>query len=589
MSEQNIEHFKQFIEPILETATKKDCKYYFHLFRRDEEYEAAKKELISLFNDVCSFLLTSSSPNEPFKPLVMMGEKRSGIPADLSVDQRIYLASVLMQIKDSELKARVADVLWVLRHGKSPQSYAEIAVAAYITSADNLLQGTWSEAYKRLERAFRLSRQIGLDIKQDISDEMNVKNAIARHIENHKITYPYLVKNLIDLLFKSKITVTERHIEILESIALQREASKNFDAARNVWELLSKIYSKDGKSKDSLRCQINAAETYVKHCDVAENDEKPSYIAISSWLQSSVEAYQNIPNQVKRRNEIYARLVKSQEKIHNEMQTFSTEIDLTELVEHAKSVVSGQDKFLALYKLAFIYQPQKIQDIQTEVKEQMEESPFTSLVSGTIHDRTGKVIAKTQGEESRLEDRMYRHVSQFVRLPYVHGLIMPALQTIRFEHDISLNDWYEILVHHPFIPQERVEAYARGFFHGFHGDFLSACHVLIPQIENSFRHVLKKYEKETSKQLRNGLQEESGLNETLYCDEAKELFGEHLIFDLKCLLTERLGSNLRNRICHGLLDDDELFSHEVVYLYWLALHIIFIPLRNTNFSKNTNS
>jgi len=41
----------------------------------------------------------------------------------------------------------------------------------------------------------------------------------------------------------------------------------------------------------------------------------------------------------------------------------------------------------------------------------------------------------------------------------------------------------------PFIPEDRLFIYAKGLYQGFNNDFLSAAHLLMPQIENILRHL----------------------------------------------------------------------------------------------------
>jgi hypothetical protein len=52
-----------------------------------------------------------------------------------------------------------------------------------------------------------------------------------------------------------------------------------------------------------------------------------------------------------------------------------------------------------------------------------------------------------------------------------------------------------------------------------------------------------------------------------------EVIGENSVFDLRGLLVERTGSNLRNAIAHGLLPSGAFFAPLVCYLWWLTLHL----------------
>ncbi len=51
------------------------------------------------------------------------------------------------------------------------------------------------------------------------------------------------------------------------------------------------------------------------------------------------------------------------------------------------------------------------------------------------------------------------------------------------------------------------------------------------------------------------------------------MLGEDIVFDLRGLLVERFGSNLRNEGAHGLMDYEEFLAPQAIYLWWLALKL----------------
>ena len=75
-----------------------------------------------------------------------------------------------------------------------------------------------------------------------------------------------------------------------------------------------------------------------------------------------------------------------------------------------------------------------------------------------------------------------------------------------------------------------------------------------------------------------GIQDERPLNDILYCSEVEEIFGEDVAFDLRGLLVERYGSNLRNRVAHGLMSFDGFYSIETAYFWWITLRLCCIPI-----------
>lgn len=574
-----LENYREVVEPVLAATEPKECRYFhsnLNTARRQKGLAADKRTLLELFSNVTSFMLVSDSPNEPYKPILIMADgRRSALPQDLSATELDYLESVVPEIKDAELKARIADTLWALRHGKSPASNGRIAMLAYIESAERLLPQSWPYCRERLERALRLYLQLGMQ-KSALSEQENVPNIIRAYIAKEKsANTPFLVIHLIRLLWEAKLEDHAQHSKILEEIATAQEKAGRFDTARKAWELAGTLHKKHKSDADGLRCQISAAETYISEADQHEKKNNQSYMGVAHFLQCGVEAYRQISGHQKRKDALYTRLLEAQSKIKDELQTFSTQVDVTEIAKRAQAAVAGKDAFNAVGSLALMFPLMKIEEIKNELRKQSDIAPLSSIIPASIIDKQGKTIARLESEE----DRMYSHVSRYWRSFYIGPGFWPALQKIREEHSLALEDWYGLLKHHPFVPIERVGAYAHAFFHGFHGDFMSAAHLLMPQIENSIRYVLQNFEKETSKPIAGGLQEESSLNQTLYFPELKEILGEDMVFELKGLLTEKAGDNLRNQLAHGLMEDKELYGHLPVYLYWITLYLVFLPLR----------
>src|SRR5690606_34316465 len=85
---------------------------------------------------------------------------RALVPSDLTPASRELLLEVVEHIEDSELRARVADVLWVIRAGN--YQVASLAVDAYLDSAARLEDPVdWVQSAQCIERALQLATQLG--------------------------------------------------------------------------------------------------------------------------------------------------------------------------------------------------------------------------------------------------------------------------------------------------------------------------------------------------------------------------------------------------------------------------------------------
>jgi len=147
------------------------------------------------------------------------------------------------------------------------------------------------------------------------------------------------------------------------------------------------------------------------------------------------------------------------------------------------------------------------------------------------------------------------------------------------EHEINIEDLLFLVKDSPFVPSGREYLFAKGLYAGLIGDFFISTHLLIPQIENSVRYLL--WQKGfIPSGYKNGIQNEHDLNKTLYRPEIKTIFDEDLLFNLKCLLVEHSGCNLRNRMAHGLSDDHEFQPGVMSDLGWLTLRLCCLAMLN---------
>ena len=71
---------------------------------------------------------------------------------------------------------------------------------------------------------------------------------------------------------------------------------------------------------------------------------------------------------------------------------------------------------------------------------------------------------------------------------------------------------------------------------------------------------------------------ERDINELLWDNTAEDIFGPDYLFDLRGILIERFGGNMRNESAHGLMNEAAFYSAESVYLWWLVIRLCWIGL-----------
>ena len=154
------------------------------------------------------------------------------------------------------------------------------------------------------------------------------------------------------------------------------------------------------------------------------------------------------------------------------------------------------------------------------------------------------------------------------------GMIIPAYQQILLEHRITKDFLFKLCSESHIIPKERIHLWADGIYFGFESNFIVSTHLLIPQVEHLIRIKMKEMNLKTSTLDKDGIETENGLSTLLSHKKITDIMDKNLLFELKALLTEPTGLNLRNNTAHGLSETNSLESIYTVYLWWLCLKLV---------------
>ncbi|NET43525.1 DUF4209 domain-containing protein [Okeania sp. SIO2B3] len=502
-----------------------------------------------------------------------------------------FLVEIAPEISDSELQARVANILWSKQRN---YSMAKLAINAYIKSAIELEDFTaiklgiptkWIGCYDRIERAFQLAKKINYQVEK-------VVEHIEKVLERYQGEDPlWLSAKLMELLQKNKLGCPKKYAALAKKAALLSESSYDWDRARNYWEIKAKWHQIQKDKKNERAALMLAAETYFKQVEKALKNNQFFYLAASNNLQKAIEAFRNIPGTKEetivakaRAEEAHKLLLQYQEKSRKKWITnYSDPVDFTEAVEKARAIVRGEKLEDALFSLALSTNFTEVSQLKKQIEQIVYDFPVFPIIKKEKINQTSKVVARQKVEATQFEElkaamefEMY-HTSASYQSIQAQVLIDPAREQINLEHSVELKDFFPIVSNNPFVPPKRKYLFAKGLYAGLTGDFYTSTHILIPQIENAIRYLLWKQSALPSSYEDKGIQNEYNLNKILYLPEMADIFDEDTLFDLRGLLVEHSGSNLRNRMTHGLLDDEDFLSPLMSYLWWVTLRLCCLP------------
>lgn len=517
------------------------------------------------------FVPDYESPEDVFITMYVSGEgRRTALPADLSESQLDLLAQLLGTIEDAELRAHIADVLWTRRRDYRA---ALTASKSYLESGQLLLAaGDVSASAQRLERSLRLAARIR---------NRTLLSQIVEYIEGVLYSgsgagHVFWTARMLELLLEHGQGAPDRLAQIAGKHAAELEVGRNWHVAGKLWELQARCYAANNAPDEERQARVKAAETYVQQ---AEDDKARSYGVAAEDLRTAVQAYRRIGAAQERIEELHTTLLDYQQKAASEMGAISVELHLGEVADRARSCVTGLTFDQAIVNLATLATSPTVSELKSAVDDIRGHAVLSSRITHQIVNAAGRVVgvrpplasenAEERAEAEKLE--MFR-VAALHRLQIVLGIVEPARLQIKEEH-AEQNDWTWLLVDNPFVPQGREVIYARGLQAGLDGDFLIATHLLIPQLENSLRYILVQLGEIASGINDNLIQDEYLLDRILRHERLAAFLGEDTIFDLKSVLIERAGGNVRNLLAHGLLDAQHFESADPKYAWWLTLRL----------------
>lgn len=558
-----------------------------------EEGNLEVGKVLWLLADACSMILKPNNLAEPFAPFMVMNGKRSVLPEDFKNEDIEFFSKIISLIDEPKLCARISDIAWLLLR-KNPQ-HALSAIDNY-RSIEIGTESWIRDGRECWDRAIQLCLMLGAGEGDRLKD---IELKIVEALKESSPEDGYLANWLADLLSKHHLGSKEKKgiAEKLEKLATYFEDSGELHRARDYLDAASEWYKKSEDESQSTVMIVRNAECWVKEAMARQATDNPSNMVAASFYGNAIHKYRTIPRALRDQHNVEKRIVelrglmnKAGESSLNEMdQITSGPIDISELIENSVKAVKGKEISEALLQFANVYGGARADKIRSFSEEMIRNNPLQSLLAAThISSSDGRVVAKKsaadlggENQELVIWPEMVEHYAMKLGL-VVKGYIWPALEVIRQEHRLKDADFYSLVRRSPVVPPDRTRLIAKALFQGFDGDFVSALHLLIPQIENLVRYHLKQHGEKTTNIDINGIENENGLSTLMDIPKVEDIFGKDLSFELKAIFCDPFGPNLRNELAHGLIGYEESQNMYSIYAWWLAFRLIFNTFWNAN-------
>jgi hypothetical protein len=549
--------------------------------------DTSSANALNVLAGVAWYSFVPSDRAEPFRPIAIMDGRRSQVPNDLLAAQVEVLSLVGPDIGHTALRARVNDVCWFLNRKNVKAGLR--AIDAYVACVDAVLRGQAQfdfdqrnpasvPACEFLRRATIIARSMGWD-RTEFDPLREIIVSVSKRALERDDAWGFVRIGRIDL-----DNSVREHTEIAaaaEKFTSSASISGDYRAQRALWELAAHGYHKDRDTANEERCQIEAAETYVVEAD-SHSDSAMVQVA---FLNDAIQALRPIPSTTARRHQLHDRLNKVQPRILDEMSPFSYELDIKDLIDSVENTLRGKSLADAICVCLLCEDSPDPEALRIEALENSY-GRITTVTSTTVCDCQGRTRFKSSGvslvgppDETEIRFLISQHDCSRRQLVVV-GKINPIRRTIMEEHSLSVTAIMPIVAASPFVPPGHEYIFAKGALRFFAGDDVESAHLILPQLENSLRHILSLSGVETNRINQDGTQEEAMLWRLLteFREPLQKLIPARLLQEIDLLFNFRGGPSVRHELAHGKMSDSDFTKPDVTYSIWLVLKMVVLPI-----------
>lgn len=542
--------------------------------------QAPQERTYAMLGSLASMLFKPNEPQEPFGPMARFGDKRSAQPSDFIGPPVAVLAAQVARLDHPAIRTRVADVVWLL--DRKQVAAGQTALEGYVEIVRGVRDGALSfrgngfdtfETADHLRRAMQIGKGIGWDssaslVARDLTAQLRATAAQDKRIG----TFRRLATLDLDYAITDAIVVASEASELAAGVP-------DLHSRHALLHVAARANRRAGRQQEADARLLEAGECLVS---IASGGDGSAMLE-AHWLEKAIAELQQVPQTRERRRELKHQLVEAQSRIIDELTHFSHEQDISALVEAARAAVSGRPLMAAISAFVRLSRSPTPEQLQEEALAQIEANPLHAIFASTTYDSGGKAVHKDPGMEgSGINGGLQRqiHQGESIRRSLTAREIETARLAIVTEHYITEEVLGLICGNSPFVPGDRETIFVSGILNFFRRDMISALHTLVPQLENSLRHVLRMHGYDVTKLNEDMTQQDLTLSALLdrMRPELEKIFGAPVITDIDNLFNSTGGPNLRNRVAHGSIPDGLPFGNDSVYACWLILQICCIPI-----------
>lgn len=544
-----------------------------------------------LLADACCLQLRPDNINDPLQPGSI---DESGHPRTVAAltDDVDLLAGAYPRIESPLLRARLADICWLVRRPKRDRKDAFAAIQAY--THDPIDADSWLEdcGEARWRRGARLALQLGQPGKPEADRIIRMlREVVMEELAPGGETKVALSATRILVGLPVDSTELASTADLLAARAEEFQVKSEWHFATHHLSLAKEIFQSQRNADRAADMAVLKAEVHTAEAEARKSGSSPGFMAAADFYNDAIEELRTIPKNLRlargvadRLDKLHALMKEAQTRSIDELGIFHTQpVDISQTRRASVEAVSGLGPIEAVVQFATLLPWVSQEAARIDALESLRAHSFGRIFETRHLALDGRTVRRTPpatdltdtstGNESIFSKMVQHH---HFRLRYVvPSTIIPAWQQVVLEHMVEEQDLFDICSQSSAVPRGREWLVAKGLKAGFDGDFTVALHLLTPQLEHILRTQLGLAGVKTVK-VENGISMENGLSNLAKLPETECILGPDCTFELRALFCEHAGPNLRNELAHGLLGAGATGGAESVYAWWFMLRLIVL-------------
>lgn len=460
-----------------------------------------------------------------------------------------YWTSRMREATHPALRGRYGDLVWDLSQtvtgNRPPIDAAHAAIDGYVTAICDDRCDTYDGSGDIQRRAITLAASV---------DATRLANAVAR-LQQYAASPPgpdERDRRQLELFgILVGITGNRRPVNELQALAsVLRARLDALDAAEadkfTVEDIAIPLayYYRSTQQLEEAQDVLHIWGSSVKRLANATN----SGMLVSAWLREVHDIYPRFEMHEDARA-LVGDIESASAGIEQELVriSHSVKIPQEELDRFIDGLTSGT-KQEALRKLTVNFVPQ-VDDTERLIREISSNTIFMNLTQTIVAD-DGRVAA-TIGPVS---DDLEGHVVQQLGLTnqFYGQIFRPALEEAVRRHQLTDDDIVDWLSESPLFDEDRLQLLKPAIAAYLRGDWSTAIHLAIPQIENALRQLLRLAGQTLFRPRRNGTFLLKNLDDVLRDPVTEQVLPRDVRIYLQTILCDQRSLNIRNNVCHGL-------------------------------------